>query len=177
LSLADIKEDGDFSAYPGYRRALVLIAGKSLYLRFKGHGHCFLQTVGRGTRFEGDWKTHCTVPDGHCKDLSLIVRRGSTARAASAVRAPLLVRLNSTRRVIISRDLHAAIFVLDRPVSITDPTSTRPRTVRARDTLLVSPGPERTLTLRSLARPTPAQVIVLQWRPGVPHRKSSLPKP
>ena len=173
LSLADIKEDGDFSAYPGYRRALVLIAGKSLCLRFKGHGHCFLHTVGRGIRFDGDWKTHCAVPGGHCTDLSLIVRRGSAGHPASVVRAPLLLRLKSTRRVTLSKDLHAAIFALDRPVSITEAVSTRPRTVRPRDTLLVSPGPERTLTLRGLERSTAAQVVVLQWRPGAPHRMSS----
>lgn len=173
LSLADIKEDGDFSAYAGYRRALVLIAGKSLCLRFKGHGHCFLHTVGRGTRFDGDWKTHCAVPGGHCTDLSLIVSRGSAGHPASVVRAPLLLRLKSARRVTLSKDLHAAIFALDRPVSITEAVSTRPRTVRPRDTLLVSPGPERTLTLRGLERSTAAQVVVLQWRPGAPHRMSS----
>lgn len=173
LSLADIEQDGDFSEYPGYRRALALIAGNSLHLRFKGHGHCLLEAAGRGTRFEGDWKTHCAVPDGRCTDLSLIVRRGRAGRPASVVRAPSLLRLKPTGRLVLSGDLYAALFVLDRPVAITESAGARSHTVRARDTLLVSPGLQRTLTLRSLGRSSTAEVILLQWRPGRPRRSSS----
>lgn len=174
LSLADIEQDGDFSAYPGYRRALVLIAGNSLHLQFKGHGHSFLEAAGRGTRFEGDWKTRCAVPYGPCTDLSLIVRRGSAARPASVVRAPSLLRLKSPRHLVLSGDLYAALFVLDEPVAITESAGARSRTVRARDTLLVSPGLERNLTLRSLERSSTAQVALLQWRPGrLYHRNST----
>ena len=173
LSLADIEKDGDFSAYPGYRRALVLIAGNGLHLRFKGHGHSLLEAAGRGTRFEGDWKTHCAVPDGPCTDLSLIVRRGSaSARPASIVRAPALLRLESARRLELCGDLYAALFVLDQAVAITE-SGSRSCTIRARDTLLASPGPERILTLRSLGGPPPAEVVLLQWRPGRPLHRSS----
>src|SRR5215469_6679430 len=38
LSLAQIDADCDLSPYPGYRRALVLVSGNSLQLRFRGHG-------------------------------------------------------------------------------------------------------------------------------------------
>src|SRR5215469_18523053 len=48
LSLAQIDEDCDFSAYPGYRRALVLVTGNSLKLRFRGHGSCSLGPSRRG---------------------------------------------------------------------------------------------------------------------------------
>lgn len=173
LSLADIEQDGAFSEYAGYRRALVLIAGKSLHLRFKGHGHCILEAAGRGTRFEGDWKTHCAVPDGRCTDLSLIVQRGRARRPAPVVRAPSLLRLKPTCRLVLFGDLYAALFALDRPVAITDSAGGRSHTVRAQDTLLVSPGPGRVLTLRSLGRSSTAQVVLLQWRPGRPHHRSS----
>src|SRR5690348_14308829 len=130
LSLADIDRDGDFSAYPGYRRAIVRIAGNNLQLRFKGHGRSFLEEAGRGTRFDGDWKTHCAVPEGPCTDLSLIVRRGSaSARPASIVRAPALLRLKSPRRLELSGGLYAALFVLDHAVAITE-SGSRSRTVR-----------------------------------------------
>lgn len=165
LSLADIERDGEFSAYQGYRRALVLVAGNRLELRFRGHGDCVLDPQRRGTRFEGDWETHCAIPEGRCTDLSLIVRRGRAARLAAVVRAPRLLRLKSTVRLVLAGDHHGALFVLEGSVAIAESTRARPRTVRARDTFLLHPGRQRTLQLRSLG-PAAAQVIFLRWRPG-----------
>lgn len=165
LSLADIERDGDFSPYPGYSRALVLVAGRSLRLRFGGHGHCFLGAARRGTRFEGEWRTHGAVPEGRCTDLSLIVRKGSGARPASVVRAPAVLRVESPRRVVLSENLHGALFVLDGSVAMRESTRARPRIVCALETFLLSPGPRRTLTLRSLGE-SPSQVVILRWRPG-----------
>ena len=171
LSLADIAEDGDFSAYPGYSRALALVAGESLQLRFRGRGRCFLDPARRGTRFEGDWETHCAIPKGHCTDLSLIVRRSSTARVAIAVHAPRVLRLEATRQVLASRDLYSALFVLDGSVAITESTRGRARHARTRDTILLFPGPREIITLSSLGR-SPAQLIVLRWRIGNPDARA-----
>src|SRR6185437_3467577 len=132
LSLADIAEDGDFSAYPGYSRAIVLVDGRSLRLRFEGHGHCLLDAKQRSNRFEGDWQTHCAVPEGRCTDLSLIVRRGRGVRPATAVRAPTVLHLKATRRAVVSEDLHGAVFVLDGSVAIAEMAGGRLRTVHAR---------------------------------------------
>jgi len=165
LSLADIERDGEFSAYRGYRRALALVAGNKLELRFRGHGDCVLDPKKRGARFEGDWETHCAIPEGRCTDLSLIVRRGRATRPVSVVRAPRLLRLKSTVRVALAGDLYGALFVLEGSVAIAESSRARPRTVHARDTLLLHPGAQRTLHLRSLGR-SAAQVIFLRWRPG-----------
>lgn len=165
LSLADIDRDGEFSAYRGYRRALVLVAGNSLQLKFRGHGNCFLDPRRRGTRFEGDWETHCAIPEGRCTDLSLIVRRGSAATPTSIVRAPRVLNLKSAGRVVLRRDLHGALWVIAGSVAVSESIRGRARTVRARDTLLLSPGPERTLRLRNLGQ-SAAQVVLLAWRPG-----------
>lgn len=165
LSLADIERDDRFSAYPGYRRALVLVAGSRLHLRFRGHGDCVLDAKRRGTRFEGDWETHCAVPQGRCSDLSLIVRGGSVARPASVVRAPRMVRVKSAARLALAADLHGALFVLEGSVVIAESTRSRPQTLRARDTLLLHPGPQRTLRLRNLGH-SAARLILLRWRPA-----------
>lgn len=165
LSLADIDQDGEFSPYPGYSRALVLVAGNSLKLRFRGHGNCLLDAAGRGTRFEGDWETHCALADGRCTDLSLIVRRGPAARSGSVVRAPRMLRVKSMGRVILARDLYGALFVLEGSVAVGESIRARPRTLRARDTLLLAPGREQTLTLRSLEQ-SAARLVLLRWRPG-----------
>lgn len=165
LSLADIDRDGEFSAYPGYRRALVLVNGNSLQLRFRGHGNCFLDPAKRGARFEGDWKTHCAVPEGRCTDLSLIVRRGPARGPTSVVRAPGMLRLRSAARVVLAGDLYGALFVLEGSVSVTGSIGTRPRTLRARDTLLLTPGPQRALRLRRIGQ-SAVQLVLLRWRPG-----------
>ena len=165
LSLAQIDADCDFSAFPGYRRALVLVTGDNLQLRFKGHGGSSLGAARRGTRFEGDWQTRCAVPHGCCTDLSLIVRKGSIARPACIVRAPLLLRIGSTRSVALAGGLHGALFALDGSVAVTESTRARPRFLRTWDTLLLPPGAQRVLTVRNVG-PDPARLVLLRWRPG-----------
>ncbi|MHB1871608.1 MAG: HutD/Ves family protein [Steroidobacteraceae bacterium] len=160
LSLADIAEDGEFSAYPGYSRALVLVDGLDLRLRFRGHGHSFLTPAKRATRFEGAWQTRCAIPQGRCTDLSLIVRKGAAARPAAIVRAPKVLPVKSTRRVALPASLYAAVFVLEGAVAAGEPSRAR---LRARDTLLFRPGPPRTLLVRNLGR-SPARLIILCWR-------------
>jgi hypothetical protein len=165
LSLADIEVDGEFSAYPGYRRALVLVAGSSLHLRFREHGERLLDPSRRGARFEGDWQTHCAVPKGCCTDLSLIVRRGSITAPVSVVRAPKILRVKPSGRVVLAANLYGALFVLEGSVAITRSLGARSRIVRARDTLLLSAGAQRTLRVRSVEREA-ARLVFLSWRPG-----------
>jgi hypothetical protein len=76
-----------------------------------------------------------------------------------------MLRVKSTARVILAEDLYGALFVLEGSVEVAAPVSARPRIVRARDTLLLSSGPRRTLTLRCRGR-SAAQLIFLCWRPG-----------
>jgi hypothetical protein len=172
LSLADIDGDGEFSAYPGYRRALVLIAGPTLHLRFRGHGDRLLDSSQRGARFEGDWQTHCAVPNGRCTDLSLIVRRGAAAAPACVVRAPKILRLEASASAVVARGLYGALFVLQGSVAVTDSLRARPRIVRAQDTLLIRAGAQRTLRLRSLGQSS-AGVAFLCWCPGRPDPKAA----
>lgn len=165
LSLADIERNSEFSAYPGYSRALVLVAGNNLRLRFRGHGHYSLNPAKRGTRFEGDWQTHCAVPKGPCTDLSLIVRKGPAGRKVSVVREPTVLRLESTRRVVISEGLCGALFVLEGSLAVAESDRARARTLRKHQTLLLSPGSRKLLTLNRRGQST-AEIVILRWRPG-----------
>jgi environmental stress-induced protein Ves len=165
LSLADITEDGPFSAYPGYRRALVLVRGDDLRLRFRGHGTQRLCAAGRGTRFEGEWNTECTIPSGPCTDLSLIVHRGAVRSPSCIVRAPSVLAVASTRALVLSADLFSALFILAGIVRIEAFGERRARIARPQDTLLVRPGASRTLLLESRG-PDTARIAVLRWRPG-----------
>ncbi len=164
LSLARIDGSCEFSSYPGYRRAIVLVDGTLLQLRFRGRGGCALRPAKRGSLFDGDWKTRCVLPQGPCTDLSLIVRKGS-GPPAGVVRAPALLRIRSIRRLVLPKDLYAVFFVIDGSVAITGPVGARSYALRPRDTYLLTPGSGRTLTLRNLGEP-PAQLALLRWCPG-----------
>lgn len=167
LSLATVDQDCDFSPYPGYRRAIVLVAGDNLRLRFRGHRSRSLGPARRVARFEGDWKTHCMVSEGGCTDLSLIVRADSAARSACILRVPQVLPVRSSRPVALTRDLYAALFVLEGSVAVAESGRARPRTLRARDTLILSPNSGGTLTLHGLGR-QPARVVFLRWRASIP---------
>lgn len=164
LSLAQVDGSCDFSAYAGYRRAIVLIGGDVLQLRFRGHGDCTLTAAKRGTRFDGDWKTRCVLPQGPCTDLSLIVRKGSGA-PASVLRAPTLLRIGSTRRLVLAKELYAVLFVIEGSVAITGSMGAGGHVLRPLDALLLTPGSGRPLALRNRGGP-PAQLALLRWLPG-----------
>jgi environmental stress-induced protein Ves len=173
LSLAAIDRDCDFSAFPGYRRALVLVAGDSLRLRFRGHGACSLDPARRHIRFEGEWKADCRTPQGRCTDLSLIVRKDSAARSACILRVPMLLPVISRRLVVVSEALYAAFFVIEGSVAVAESGRSRSRPLRAWDTLLVAPGARRALTFSRIGR-HPARLVFLRWRPGPDLRPSPI---
>ncbi len=165
LSLAAIDGGCDFSLFAGHRRALVLVEGTALRLRFRGHGACSLGPAMRTVRFEGDWKTHCALPEGPCTDLSLIVRKGSAERGSCIVRAPVVLGIRSARRLVVPRELYGALFALEGSIAISESNGSRRRLLRARDTALLPPGSRRTVTLERLGA-NPARGVFLRWRPG-----------
>jgi environmental stress-induced protein Ves len=165
LSLAAIEGECDFSLFAGHRRALVLVEGTALRLSFRGHGSCRLGPAMRSVRFEGDWKSHCTLPEGPCTDLSLIVRKGSAARGSCIVRAPVVLGIRSVRRLVLPRRLYGALFALEGAIAISESNRCRRRLLRALDTALLLPGSRRTLTLERLGA-NPARGVFLRWRPG-----------
>jgi len=163
LSLAQIEHDCDFSAYPGYRRALVLVSGDRLRLRFQGHGGRSLTPARRCVRFEGEWRTRCAVPEGPCTDLTLIVRDAAGARSPAVVEAPKVLRVAATRRVAFSPADHGALFALEGSVSIAGIDGAPPHRLAPRDTLLVTPDLAGTLTVHNLGQ-APAHLVMLRWR-------------
>ncbi|MGC8518897.1 MAG: HutD/Ves family protein [Steroidobacteraceae bacterium] len=167
LSLADIAQDGPFSAYPGYRRALVLVHGEDLRLAFGEHGQRRLSPARRGALFEGDWSTQCSVPLGRCTDLSLIVRKGAAGSPACIVRAPSILSLVSTRELMLSAPLYSALFVLEGTAEVGEVGDPRTELAHPRDTLIIRPGADRTLRLKNRGSGT-ARLALLRWRPGHP---------
>ncbi|GAA2372242.1 hypothetical protein Cme02nite_00480 [Catellatospora methionotrophica] len=74
LSIADVSEDGPFSAFPGYRRMITVLTGVGMRLTVDGAEH----DIGplEPFAFDGDAQTTCTLLGGPITDLNLIVRTG-----------------------------------------------------------------------------------------------------
>lgn len=165
LSLADLTVDGPFSPYPGYRRAIVLVSGHSIHLRYHGHGSCVLDCRRRGARFEGNWRTGCTLGQGPCTDLSLIVARGRNARSGCLVRAPSVFRLSGARELKISPQLAHALFVLRGSVAVRHAAHQPARIAREFDTVLATGS----IGGRMIVEPRGAAAVelaLLRWRAG-----------
>jgi hypothetical protein len=75
ISLADIQDDGPFSAFPGITRWFTVVHGRGVVLRFGSH----TETLGAGSaplRFDGAEAPGCTLIDGPTRDLNLMLRDG-----------------------------------------------------------------------------------------------------
>jgi hypothetical protein len=75
ISLADIRSDGPFSAFPGITRWFTVVHGRGVVLRFGAH----TVTLGAGAdpvRFDGAAAPGCTLIDGPTRDLNLMLRGG-----------------------------------------------------------------------------------------------------
>jgi len=85
LSLAEITQSCAFSAFPGYDRTIVLLAGDGFALTFADGRTHDLIVPHAPFHFDGGAAASCTVAGGPSKDLNLMVRRDA-ARATCEVR-------------------------------------------------------------------------------------------
>lgn len=81
VSVAEVEQDGPFSAFPDVDRVIMLLEGSEMVLTVNGATY----TLGRldMLAFAGEDDTTCRVPAGATRDLNLMTRRG---RAAGSVR-------------------------------------------------------------------------------------------
>lgn len=82
ISIAEVASAGEFSAFPGMDRLLMLCRGTGMHVTVDNTEHLLgpWDTI----RFPGDAATRATLVDGPTTDLNVMTRRGS-ARAAVAV--------------------------------------------------------------------------------------------
>jgi hypothetical protein len=73
VSVAEIHQGGPFSDFAGYRRFMALLRGAGVRLTCDGRPHAQLLRPGDLTHFDGAADTSCTLLDGPCVDLNLIV--------------------------------------------------------------------------------------------------------
>ncbi len=76
ISLADIEQDGPFSAFPGVTRWFTVAEGEGVILRFGDR----TETLGAGSaplRFDGAEAPGCSLIGGPTRDLNLMLRGGA----------------------------------------------------------------------------------------------------
>jgi len=75
LSMADIAQDGPFSAFPGVTRAFVVLEGQGVSLDFP-QGKQIVRPGDAPLRFDGGTAPHCQLLGGPVRDFNLMVRGG-----------------------------------------------------------------------------------------------------
>ncbi|MGH8815325.1 MAG: HutD/Ves family protein [Achromobacter pestifer] len=71
LSIADVAQDGGFSAFTGYQRIISVLEGQGILLTVDGRDHPPL-TSRQAYAFSGDAQVHCRLPGGPIRDFNLI---------------------------------------------------------------------------------------------------------
>lgn len=77
VSVADIGEDGPFSAFPGVSRAFAVLRGAGVQLRWAANRSALLTTGSAPLRFDGGEPPVCQLLNGATQDLNLMVQRAS----------------------------------------------------------------------------------------------------
>lgn len=74
LSVADIRADGPFSAFPGVDRWFAVLQGAGVLLNLPDGKHT-VQADGAPLQFRGEAAPPCELLDGPTRDLNLMIRR------------------------------------------------------------------------------------------------------
>lgn len=74
ISVADIRGDGPFSAYPGVDRWFAVVEGAGVLLALP-EGRRRVEPEGDALRFDGEAAPQCELLDGPTRDLNLMLRR------------------------------------------------------------------------------------------------------
>ncbi len=77
LSIADVQRSGPFSAFPGYERTIMVIAGHGMDLAIADQPARRLDRLFAPFVFSGDSTAECRLLDGPIRDFNLMVERSS----------------------------------------------------------------------------------------------------
>jgi uncharacterized protein len=74
ISVADIRADGPFSAFPGVERWFAVLEGGGVMLALPEGRRC-VEAGDTPLHFRGEAAPHCELLDGPTRDLNLMIRR------------------------------------------------------------------------------------------------------
>ena len=128
VSIAEVGQDGPFSAFPGIDRVIMLLEGDEMVLAVNGATHRLgrLDTLA----FAGEDDTTCQVPSGGTRDLNLMTRRG---RAAGSLRA---VEVAGAYEAATGDDGALVLVVLTDGLALEPADASEPVPVQALDSVI-----------------------------------------
>jgi len=85
LSIAEVGQSGPFSAFPGYRRIIMLLRGDGFVLHFDDGREQDLRKPNAPFRFDGGDAVSCVLGGGPSQDLNLMLRADMTAEPCGVV--------------------------------------------------------------------------------------------
>jgi environmental stress-induced protein Ves len=103
LSIAEVEQSGPFSAFPGYERTIMVIAGSGMELVVGGRAVQRIDRLFEPFVFSGDSATECRLLGGPIRDFNLMVERSSVQSRLTVLRqaaAPLSLDLSSADRIV-----------------------------------------------------------------------------
>lgn len=75
VSMAEVETDGDFSAFPGYDRTILLAEGAGMELSFDAAPSQDISRPYEPVSFSGEWRTHCRLLNGPVRDFNVMTAR------------------------------------------------------------------------------------------------------
>jgi environmental stress-induced protein Ves len=160
LSLATIATSGPFSAYPGYRRSVTLIAGEGFRLDIDAQPPALLCSVGASASFAGQASTNCTLIYGPCTDLSLVVREPGAIVSVSSIKgvaAPIAPLPVGTLRALFCLAGETILTLADQSSRLESEIK-----LATHDTVLVNSQVAAISTRPSSSMPV--DLLLLTWR-------------
>jgi len=103
LSIADVESSGPFSAFPGYERTIMVIAGHGMDLAVGDQPGRRLDRLFEPYVFSGDSAAECRLLEGPIRDFNLMVERSSLRSRMEVLRLeaePRPLDLASAARII-----------------------------------------------------------------------------
>jgi environmental stress-induced protein Ves len=75
VSIAEVDADGDFSAFPGVDRSLLVLAGEGMALGFDDRAPALLRPLGEALAFPGEAAVRARLLGGPTRDFNVMTRR------------------------------------------------------------------------------------------------------
>ncbi len=75
VSIAEVDADGDFSAFPGVDRSLLVLAGEGMALSLDDRAPALLRPLGEALAFPGEAAVRARLLGGPTRDFNVMTRR------------------------------------------------------------------------------------------------------
>lgn len=128
LSIAEVNQDGPFSAYPGVARSFAVLQGAGVVLHFAA-GPLTLTPDSPPLHFDGTLAPACTLVDGATLDLNLMARHGAGRATLERAHPGLLWACGAPLRGVFT--LHGATLHGAGPAPLALPAGTLAYTTAA----------------------------------------------